>query len=65
MGRENCVDCCARLKKDELALCKKMLRRDNTIHLCLNCLADFLGCAVEDLEIKIMEFREQGCALFL
>ena len=32
---------------------------------CLDCLADYLECSTEDLKIKIREFKEQGCSLFL
>lgn len=52
------------LSKDEIALCKKLLGREITTFYCLDCLADFLDCTVDDLLIKIEEFKEQGCALF-
>lgn len=43
---------------------KKLLDIDAKEFLCVSCLADTFGCEVEDLEIKIEEFKEQGCVLF-
>ena len=31
---------------------------------CLECLADMFDCSVDDLKIKIEEFKEEGCTLF-
>jgi hypothetical protein len=31
---------------------------------CIYCLADTFSCEVEDLEVKIEEFKEEGCTLF-
>ena len=60
-----CVDCSVNLKKNEIALSKKLLGRDIDNFLCIQCLAEYLSCSVDDLNIKIQEFKEQGCALFL
>ena len=60
-----CVDCKKQMKKDEIALCKKLLGTETTDFMCLPCLAEFLGCSVDDLKIKIAEFKEQGCSLFV
>ncbi len=60
-----CRDCNISLSKNEIALCKKLLGRQIIEFMCISCLADFLSCEVEDLEIKIIEFKEQGCALFV
>jgi len=32
---------------------------------CLDCLSESFGCEVDDLKIKIDEFKEQGCTLFI
>ena len=61
----NCCDCDKILKKDEIALCKKLLGVDTEDFYCIDCLAGFLECERIDLEIKIQEFKEQGCTLFL
>ena len=60
-----CCECEKTLKKDEVALCKKLLGVDIEEFYCIDCLSEFLGCTKEDLEIKIQEFKEQGCTLFL
>lgn len=53
------------LKKDEVALCKKLIGLDTEDYFCIGCLAEYLECTKNDLEIKIQEFKEQGCTLFL
>ena len=60
-----CFDCDKSLSKDEVALSKKMLGREITKFYCITCLAEYLECEREDLEVKIQEFKEQGCTLFL
>lgn len=62
---QSCYECGTRLVKDEIALSRKMLGRGIADHYCIQCLADALDCNVDDLEVKIMEFREQGCGMFL
>lgn len=60
-----CCECQKPLNKDEIALCKKLIGIETTDFYCINCLGEFLECTVEDLEIKIQEFKEEGCTLFL
>ena len=60
-----CCECGKTLVKDEIALCKKLLGMDDEDFYCLGCLSEYLECTKEDLEIKIQEFKEQGCTLFL
>jgi len=31
----------------------------------MECLADYLGCTVDELLDKIEEFKEEGCTLFM
>lgn len=62
---KTCCECEKKIKKDEIALCKKVLGADTEEFYCINCLSEYLECSVEDLEIKIQEFKEQGCTLFL
>lgn len=52
------------LDKDMIGINKKMLGKDVKSFYCLDCLADYLGCSVEDLLDKIEEFKEEGCILF-
>ena len=65
MKQKTCTDCGVALKKDEVALSKKMLGREIIKFYCIECIAVILGCEVDDLVVKIQEFKEQGCTLFL
>ena len=61
----NCQYCNEKLIKDEIALCKKLLGRAVNKFMCISCLADYVGCTIDDLEVKIEEFKNQGCTLFI
>ncbi len=61
----NCIECKRALSKDEIALSKKLIGIDTEERYCLHCMAEYIGCSEEDLRIKIQEFKEQGCTLFL
>ena len=64
MGKE-CVACGKKpLEKDTIGINKKMLGKDITNFYCMDCLADYLGCTVNELLEKIEEFKEEGCTLF-
>lgn len=41
-----------------------MLGKDITNFYCMDCLADYLGCTVDELLEKIEESKEAGCTLF-
>lgn len=60
-----CVECGVSIKKDEMALSQKMLGRGITEFYCIDCLAESFDCDPDDLVVKIQEFKEQGCTLFL
>lgn len=64
MKRNNCKNCGVELNKDTIALNKKLLDIALKEFECLDCLADRFDCTVEDLLIKIEEFKEEGCTLF-
>ncbi len=65
MKKAVCCDCGKTLKKDEVALTRKLIDPDTEDFYCLDCMAEYIGCTVEDLKEKIVEFKEQGCTLFL
>lgn len=65
MKKKECKDCGVALTKDEIALYRKIIEKNAKEYLCLDCLSEMLGCSREDLEIKIDEFKEQGCTLFI
>lgn len=52
------------LDKDTIGINKKLIGKQIKTYYCMDCLADFLGCTVEDLLEKIEEFKEEGCELF-
>jgi hypothetical protein len=65
MRKKCCCECGKSLKKDEIALAQKMIDVDTEEFYCLPCMAEYFGCEEDDLVIKIKEFKEQGCTLFL
>lgn len=54
----------ANLTKDEIGATRKLIDKNAKEFFCINCLADFLGCTVDELLEKIEEFKEEGCTLF-
>lgn len=65
MTKKMCCNCKRVLKKDEAALSKKLIDIETKYFYCLPCMAEYFGCSEDDLKIKIKEFKEQGCTLFL
>lgn len=64
MALKECKYCGKPLIKDWIALNKKLVDPDLKEFACISCLADDFDCDVDDLEIKITEFKEEGCSLF-
>ncbi len=61
-----CVICRKKgLDKDTIAINKKLLGTNVANFYCMDCLAEYLGCTVEELLDKIEEFKEEGCTLFV
>ncbi len=61
----SCVACNKKgLDKDTIGINKKLLGIDVKSFYCMDCLADYLGCNVQDIRDKIEEFKEEGCKLF-
>ncbi len=65
MKKITCSDCGKALMKDEVALSQKLIDIDTEEFYCISCMAVYFGCEEDDLVIKIKEFKEQGCSLFL
>ena len=61
---EFCINCNKPLTKDWIGLNKKLIGKNLKSFYCISCLADELSCEIEDLEVKIEEFKEEGCTLF-
>lgn len=51
--------------KDTIGINKKLLGEDIKNFYCMDCLANYLECTVEELMDKIEEFKEEGCKLFM
>ncbi|MDY3964550.1 MAG: hypothetical protein SOZ25_00035 [Prevotella sp.] len=65
MNKVKCVACGRTdLDKDTIGINKKLLGEDVSTYYCMDCLADYLGCEVQDILDKIEEFKEEGCKLF-
>ena len=65
MNKVKCVACGKTdLDKDTIGINKKLLGEDVSTYYCMDCLADYLGCEVQDILDKIEEFKEEGCKLF-
>lgn len=63
--KKPCCECERLLTKDEVALSKKLLGLSIEDFYCIDCLAEYMECTTVDLRVKIQEFKEQGCTLFL
>ena len=62
----DCVICGKEhLEKDTIGINKKMLGEHIHNFYCMDCLAEYLGCTVQELLDKIEEFKEEGCKLFM
>ena len=62
----DCVICGKEhLEKDTIGINKKMLGENIDNFYCMDCLAEYLGCTVQELWDKIEEFKEEGCKLFM
>lgn len=64
MNEETCMKCGRKLKRDEIALTKKLINRGATEFMCLICLAEHFKVSEERLEEKIQHFKDSGCTLF-
>ena len=60
-----CVICGKqKLDKNTMGINKKLLGKDVRNFYCMDCLAEYLECSVEDLLDKIEDFKGEGCSLF-
>ncbi len=63
--KHECVMCGSTgLSKDTGGINKKLLGTKIKNFYCMDCLADYLDCTVQDLLDKIEEFKDEGCKLF-
>lgn len=64
--RVECVMCGKQnLDKNTVGINKKLLGENIANFYCMDCLAEYLGCTVDELLDKIEEFKAEGCKLFM
>lgn len=60
-----CVACYKEIvEKNTIGINKKLLGEDIKNFYCMDCLAEYLQCDVQDILDKIEQFKEEGCKLF-
>ena len=52
------------LDRDTVGINKKMLGSAAARCYCLDCLAEYLECRVDQLQERIAEYKRDGCTLF-
>jgi uncharacterized protein YlaI len=61
----DCVICGREhLDKNTVGINKKLLGEKIKNFYCMDCLAEYLDCTVDELLDKIEEFKAEGCKLF-
>lgn len=61
----NCTICGKpALDKNTIGINKKLRGEKVSEYFCMDCLAENLGCDVQDIFDKIEEFKNEGCKLF-
>ncbi|MGN0641710.1 MAG: hypothetical protein ACI4JJ_01070 [Huintestinicola sp.] len=58
---KTCMNCGAELMADDIAIYRKLVTRNAKQFLCIDCLAEKLGCPREAIEERIRYYRESGC----
>lgn len=62
----DCIVCGkSNLNKDTVGINKKLLGTNIVNFYCMDCLANYLECSVDELLEKIEEFKADGCKLFI
>lgn len=65
MKKYKCISCGkTNLDKNTVGINKKLLGEDVVNFYCIECLANYFDCEVQDILDKIEEFKENGCKLF-
>ncbi len=65
MMKKVCISCgTENLSKNIIGINKKLLGEKVDSFYCIDCLAEYLGVAKQDIMDKVEEFKEQGCKLF-
>ena len=63
--RADCFSCGRKsLDRNSIAINQKLRGKKLEHYYCIDCLADYLGCSVQDIQDKIEEFKDEGCKMF-
>lgn len=65
MNPSTCKECQRSLIPDEIGLNYKLISRECTEFLCMTCLGKAFGVTEEILQNKILQYKRQGCLLFI
>lgn len=60
-----CKRCGKELTFNEIGATKKFINRASTSFLCKRCLAAWLDVSEDLIDLKIEQFKKQGCTLFV
>lgn len=60
-----CKRCGRELTFNEIGATRKFVNRGSTSFFCKACLAAWLGVSEELIDLKIEQFKKQGCTLFV
>lgn len=64
-NNKTCMECSSVLLADDIAIYMKLVTRNATEFLCIDCLGKKLKCGRGPIEERIRYFRESGnCTLF-
>jgi len=64
-GGVTCRECGVKLVPDDIAIYRKLVTRNATDFLCIDCLGKKLNCGRAPIEERIKYYRESGnCTLF-
>ncbi|MBO6272671.1 hypothetical protein J6O48_07805 [bacterium] len=65
MSIVSCQSCFKNISdRDTIGINKKLLGESIDKFYCIDCLASYFDCDVQDIYDKIEEFKEEGCKLF-
>ena len=65
LKKQNCAFCAKEITtRNDLGINIKLLGESTKSYHCLDCLAEYFECTVQDIIDKIEEFKSDGCELF-
>lgn len=59
-----CCGCGAPISRDEAAITRRLVNRGTTRYYCKVCLAGAFGVTTQDIDRRILYYKQTGCTLF-